>query len=139
MSDLHAPKPTPSKGQAGADPFAIPLHAIDVSDPELFETDTHWAYFERLRREDPIHYCARSDFGSYWSVTRYDDVVEVEKNPQLFSSRQPPRRLEQGAHAVLSALVGRVAVRRARGAGPRGPAWPPAVGPHIARGSSAMP
>jgi cytochrome P450 len=76
----------PSKGQAGADPYAIPLDAIDVSDSELFETDTHWGYFARLRKEDPVHYCAESDFGPYWSVTRYDDIVQVEKNPEIYSS-----------------------------------------------------
>lgn len=76
----------PSKGQAGVDPYSIPLEKIDVSDGELFETDTLWGYFERLRKEDPVHYCAESDFGPYWSVTKFDDIVEVEKNPEIYSS-----------------------------------------------------
>jgi cytochrome P450 len=79
-------RPLPSKGQAGADPWSIPLDRIDVSDSELFETDTHWGYFARLRKEDPVHWCAASDFGPFWSVTRYADVVHVEKNPAIFSS-----------------------------------------------------
>jgi cytochrome P450 len=85
MSEAAA-KPAPSKGQAGADPYSIPLDRIDVSDAELFETDTLWGYFERLRNEDPVHYCAASEFGPYWSVTKFDDVVYVEKHPELFSS-----------------------------------------------------
>jgi cytochrome P450 len=76
----------PSLGQAGADPYSIPLDKIDVSDAEIFETDTLWGYFERLRKEDPVHYCAESEFGAYWSVTRYDDIVHVEKNHEIFSS-----------------------------------------------------
>ena len=76
----------PSKGQAGVDPYSIPLDQIDVSDAELFETDTLWGYFERLRNEDPVHYCARSEFGPYWSVTKFDDIVHVEKHPEIFSS-----------------------------------------------------
>ena len=88
MSEAAA-KPSPSKGQAGADPYSIPLDKIDVSDSELFETDTHWGYFERLRKEDPVHYCAESEFGPYWSVTRYDDVVHVEKTPRS-TPRRPP-------------------------------------------------
>ena len=36
---------------------AIPLDELDVSVPSLYETDSHWPYFERLRREAPIHYC----------------------------------------------------------------------------------
>jgi cytochrome P450 len=76
----------PSKGQAGVDPDSIPLEKVDVSDSELFETDTLWGYFERLRKEDPVHYCAESDFGPYWSVTKFDDIVHVEKNDEIFSS-----------------------------------------------------
>jgi len=72
--------------QAYTDPYSVSLDKIDVSDAELFETDTHWGYFERLRAEDPVHYCAQSEFGPYWSVTRYANVVEVEKNPEVFSS-----------------------------------------------------
>jgi len=72
--------------QAFADPYAMPLDKIDVSDGRLFETDTLWGYFERLRTEDPVHYCAHSEFGPYWSITRYAHVVAVEKNPDVFSS-----------------------------------------------------
>ena len=43
--------PFPSRGQAGADPHSIPLDRIHVADAELFETDTLWGYFERLRNE----------------------------------------------------------------------------------------
>lgn len=85
MSEATA-APLPSKGQAGADPYSIPLDQIDVADAELFETDTLWGYFERLRKEAPVHYCAESEFGPYWSVTKYDDIVYVEKNPEIFSS-----------------------------------------------------
>jgi len=86
-----APAVPPSKGQAGADPYSIPLEQIDPSDAELFETDTLWGYFERLRKEAPVHWCNNRDdgvyeFGPFWSVTRYDDIVHVEKNPELFSS-----------------------------------------------------
>jgi cytochrome P450 len=86
MSQAIDPISLPSKGQAKADPYSIPLEKIDVSDSELFETDTHWGYFERLRKEDPIHYCAESDFGPYWSITRFKDIVEVEKKDEIFSS-----------------------------------------------------
>jgi len=85
MSEVIA-TPFPSRGQAGADPHSIPLERIDVADAELFETDTLWGYFERLRNEDPVHYCAESEFGAYWSVTKFDDIVYVEKHPEIFSS-----------------------------------------------------
>lgn len=86
MSEQAAEPQLASLGQAGADPHSIPLEKIDVSDSEIFETNTLWGYFERLRNEEPIHYCAESEFGPYWSVTRFNDIVEVEKNPEIFSS-----------------------------------------------------
>ncbi len=86
MSGPPTITPLPSKGQAGADPYSIPLDRIDVSDPELFETDTLWGYLERLRKEDPVHWCADSPDGPFWSVTKFDDVLYVEKNPEIFSS-----------------------------------------------------
>ena len=124
--------------QAGADPYSIPLERIDVSDAELFETDTHWGYFERLRKEDPVHYCAASEFGPYWSVTRYarrrarreeprDLLVGAQHRDRRSRSRlpargglhhdgrRPARRPSQGGAA------GRLAAQsdRARAADPR--------------------
>ena len=86
MSQAVKQDPIPSGGQADADPYSIPLEKIDVSYPELFVTDAHLGYYERLRKEDPVHYCAESENGPYWSVTRYDDIVNVEKNPEIYSS-----------------------------------------------------
>ncbi|HUN69704.1 MAG TPA: hypothetical protein VMU46_12950, partial [Burkholderiales bacterium] len=66
--------------------YAMPLDKINVAQGILFKTDTHWPYFERLRREDPVHYCAESEFGPYWSITRYNDIMAVDTNHQVFSS-----------------------------------------------------
>lgn len=68
------------------DPHGTPLDLIDVSRPELFRSNTLWPWFERLRREDPVHYCAASAYGPYWSVTKYRDIMEVETRHQDFSS-----------------------------------------------------
>ena len=65
---------------------SLPLAQFDPGDPELFKTDTFWPYFDRLRREDPVHYCKDSMFGPYWSITRYNDIMEIETNHAVFSS-----------------------------------------------------
>ncbi len=72
--------------QDQADVNAIPLDRIDVSVPRLYEQDTIGPYFTRLRREDPVHYCAESLHGPYWSVTKFNDIVRVEVDHQTFSS-----------------------------------------------------
>jgi cytochrome P450 len=66
--------------------WSMPLEEINVADPELFRTDTMWPYFERLRKEDPVHYCAEHEFGPYWSVTKYNDIMAVDTNHADYSS-----------------------------------------------------
>ena len=66
--------------------WSMPLSEIRVADPLLFQTDTMWPYFERLRKEAPVHYQAEHEFGPYWSVTKYNDIMAVDTNHQVFSS-----------------------------------------------------
>lgn len=65
---------------------SLPLDRIDVSRAELFEQNAEGEYFRRLRREDPVHYCAESAYGPYWSITKYKDIMAVDTNHQVFSS-----------------------------------------------------
>ena len=69
-----------------ADPCKIPLDQLNVANPELFKHDAFAPYFARLRAEAPVHYCKDSQYGPYWSITRYRDIVEVEKAHDVFSS-----------------------------------------------------
>lgn len=86
--------------RSGVDAWSIPLEQFDVSNPDLFAADTWRPYFERLRAEDPVHYCADSEFGPYWSVTRFDDIRQVDMNHSVFSSEptivlgDPPENFE---------------------------------------------
>jgi cytochrome P450 len=66
--------------------YATPLSEFHPGSPELFSTDTLWPYFERLRTEEPVHFCSTSPVGNYWSVTKYNDIMHVETNPAIFSS-----------------------------------------------------
>lgn len=68
------------------DPWSLPLDKIDPSRAELYVTGAHHDYFRRLRQEDPVHYCAESQFGPYWSVTTFNDIMAVDSNHAAFSS-----------------------------------------------------
>ncbi len=68
------------------DPQSMSLEDIDVSDPRLYAEDAWRPFFARLREEDPVHYQAESPFGPYWSITRFQDIVEVDSNHEVFSS-----------------------------------------------------
>jgi cytochrome P450 len=45
-----------------------------------------WPIFERLRAEDPVHRADSPDYGPFWSVTRWNDIMAVDSNHQTFSS-----------------------------------------------------
>lgn len=68
------------------DVSTLALAEIDLSNPFLFRQQRWQSYFKRLRNEDPVHYQANSPFGAFWSIMRYEDIVFVDKNHQLFSS-----------------------------------------------------
>jgi cytochrome P450 len=68
------------------DPWATPLNRLDVSDSRLYQQDAWRPYFERLRREDPVHFTADSPFGPYWSITTHEGIRHVESHHEVFSS-----------------------------------------------------
>ena len=66
--------------------WAMPIEQIDVSKGYLFEQDIVEFYFERLRKEDPVHRTNSKRYGPYWSVTRFDDIMAVDMTHAVFSS-----------------------------------------------------
>ena len=72
--------------RARGEAWAVPVEQIDVSVSERYESDTFWPFFDRLRKEAPVHYCPDSEFGAYWSVTRFKDIMYVDTHHQIFSS-----------------------------------------------------
>jgi len=64
----------------------IQLDGLDVSSPALFQQDNWAPLFTGLRRDRPIHHCAASPYGPYWSITRFADVQAVELDTKTFSS-----------------------------------------------------
>jgi cytochrome P450 len=66
--------------------YAMPLEDFHPGAPQLFRSDTLWPYFERLRKEEPVHYCTKAPIEPYWSVTKYNDIMHVDTNHGIFSS-----------------------------------------------------
>jgi cytochrome P450 len=74
--------------QEASEAEAMPLAEINPAKAERFQADTIWPYFARLRREDPVHFTADSEFGPYWSITRWDDIMVVDTDHGNFSSAE---------------------------------------------------
>ncbi|WP_068076022.1 cytochrome P450 [Novosphingobium lentum] len=59
---------------------------LDVSRAELYAEDGWREPFAWLRENAPVHRQEDSKFGPYWSVSTYQTIVEVEAQPEVFSS-----------------------------------------------------
>ena len=64
----------------------LELAALNPADAQRFADETILPVFERLRAEDPVHFTPESQYGPYWSLTKYDDIQSVDKNHEAFSS-----------------------------------------------------
>ena len=72
--------------EAAPDVDELDLTEIDLSNPFLYGQGRWQSYFARLRDEAPVHYQANSPFGPFWSVTRYDDILTVDKDFETYSA-----------------------------------------------------
>jgi cytochrome P450 len=79
---------SPEQAEARERIYAAPLEALDPAKPERFPTGEWQWVFERLREEDPVHLTAEehSEFGRYWSLTRWADIQAADTNHELFSA-----------------------------------------------------
>jgi cholest-4-en-3-one 26-monooxygenase len=62
------------------------LDDIDLDNPDNFVSGTPHHWFKQLRREAPVHFHKERAGVGFWSLTKYEDVKYVSRNPQLFSS-----------------------------------------------------
>jgi len=80
------PDKTELQRQAREEAYATPIAEFHPGAPRLFQNDTLWPWFERLRKEAPVHYCTNAPIEPYWSVTRYHDIMHVDTSHGIFSS-----------------------------------------------------
>jgi cytochrome P450 len=56
------------------------LDGVTLRDPRVIQNP--YPYYERLRSEDPVHFDAGI---RTWLITRYDDLIAVARNTEVFS------------------------------------------------------
>jgi cytochrome P450 len=72
--------------EARAKAYSVPIEELNPAQADLFANDAQGPLFDRLRAESPVHYTPESDHGAFWSVSRYNDIMAVDTNHQVFSS-----------------------------------------------------
>ena len=73
---MHPPKP-------------VPLEDVDLADLDVFVRNEAWGMFDTLRREAPVFWNPESGGNrGFWSVTRFADIEQVDKSPEIFTSER---------------------------------------------------
>ena len=63
------------------------LSDINLNDPELFQREGFHKVLRVLRREAPVHWTPAGEVANgFWSITKYEDIRFVSRNPELFIS-----------------------------------------------------
>lgn len=104
--------------EARALAYSTPLAEMNPAKPERFRDDHIWPMFDRLRAEDPVHLTENSEFGRYWSITRWNEILAVDTNHEAFSSAEgiALQNLEMAEmqFQAMSQLMGPEAAERRR-------------------------
>lgn len=73
------------------------MNEIDLKDPDTYRDGVPYKALAQLRRSDPVYWNPESDGAGFWAVLRFDDIVTVSRQPDLFSSAY-----ENGGHRIFN-------------------------------------
>ncbi len=80
---------------------------LDLTDPDVHRAGVPHATFQRLRDEEPVAWTPEADGSGFWSITRYDDVIALNRDFRTMSSSHGIRLEEmdeEETHARLTMM-----------------------------------
>lgn len=74
----------------------------DVISPEIYRQSGHpQQAFAWLRANDPLRKVYPEEFEPFWAVTRHADIIEIEKQPELYASEPRPILMKQSSNPEM--------------------------------------
>src|SRR3954468_4771507 len=74
---------------------AAALDGLEITDTDRYATvGFPWHEWDVLRERAPVYWYDRPGVPTCWVVTRYDDVKQVERRPDVFINGGPILRLD---------------------------------------------
>lgn len=62
-------------------------HAVQLDDPTTYLAGPPHDFFDELRRDEPVHWHPSTNYApGFWVVTKYADVIAIERDAKTFSS-----------------------------------------------------
>ncbi len=72
-------------------PSSYQFRDADVISPEVYGRLSHpHEAFAWLRANDPLKYLEPEGFKAFWAVTKHADIIEIERQPEIFASEPRP-------------------------------------------------
>ncbi len=103
--------------------YSTPLKDFHPGAPRLFQNDTLWPWFERLRKEEPVHYCTNAPFGP--TGRSPNTRTSCMSTPTTASSLPTPPSAASRSATCRRATTGRASSRWTRRAMPSSARWSP--------------
>ena len=66
--------------------YRYPRGLTDLNNLDLYANGQPHAAFRTLREQAPVFWNPETDGPGYWVITRYEDIVQISKQPRLFSN-----------------------------------------------------
>ncbi|MSO94734.1 MAG: cytochrome P450 [Thermoleophilia bacterium] len=93
--EVHIPQAAAEAATTFAPAVDGPVLAeIDLTDLAVWEQGVPHEWLTLLRREAPLHWQPEADGRGFWVFTRYDDIVQVSKEWETYSSETGGTSLE---------------------------------------------
>ena len=75
---------------------------VDLTSHDTFVNGSPFNTFARMRRDDPVCWTDWDGGKGFWSVTRYADILLMNRNTEVFSSAQGIRMEDQSYEEYLA-------------------------------------
>lgn len=82
-------EPQQSKRKMVATRKAVPYESdgrLDLKNPDIYADDSYHSLLSRIRTEEPVYWNPEADGAGFWAITRYDDALQVLRDPETFSA-----------------------------------------------------
>lgn len=74
----------------------------DLSSHDSFVNGAPYNTFARMRRDEPVAWCEYQGGQGFWSITRHQDILELNRNTELMSSARGIRMEDQTYEEYLA-------------------------------------
>ncbi|MBV1906967.1 MAG: cytochrome P450 [Pseudomonadales bacterium] len=88
--------------------MATPSAPIEIIDAGYYQDNGYpFHMWDKLRKDSPVAYCEHPNLLPFYAISRYDDIIDISRQPMLFESApllvvQPQQMMEQQIRSIIN-------------------------------------